>query len=125
MTYRNKTIKQKAYIDYQNELRDEIQGVAWPFGDDQVQFYVVAGFSNRAADIDNVIKPLLDTYQGIFPEFNDNKVYHVELHKTIVSKGREFLYVRVGDVPQSKIQEGQEVAEETGKLYEASEIKTS
>jgi len=125
MTYRNKSIKQRVYIDYQNELRDEIRGVEWPFGDEQVTFYIVAGFSNRAADIDNVIKPLLDTYQGIFEEFNDNKVYHAELHKTIVPKGREFLYVRVGRVPQSKAQEGKEVAEETSKLFETEKNQTN
>ena len=125
MTYRNKSIKQRVYLDYQNELRDEIRGVEWPFGDDQVTFYIVAGFSNRAADIDNVIKPLLDTYQGIFKEFNDNKVYHAELHKTIVPKGREFLYVRVGRVPQSKVQEGTETAEKAGQLFEAAENQTS
>lgn len=125
MTYRNKSIKQRIYIDYQNELRDEIRGVEWPFGDDQVEFYIVAGFSNRAADIDNVIKPLLDTYQGIFEEFNDNKVYHAELHKTIVPKGREFLYVRVGRISESKIQEGTAVAEAASEFYETETDPTS
>ena len=119
MTYRNKAIKQKQYIDYQNELRDEIRGVEWPFGNDQVYFYIIAGFSNRAADIDNVIKPLFDTYQGIFEEFNDNKVYHAELIKSIVPKGNEFLYVRVGRADESKIQEGQKVAEEASKFFAA------
>ena len=117
MTYRNKAIKQRQYIDYQNELRDEILGVEWPFGDDRVSFYIVAGFSNRGADLDNVIKPLFDTYQGIFEEFNDNKVYYAELHKTIVSKGAEFLYVRVGRVDPNKIKEGTAYAEEAAKLF--------
>lgn len=119
MTYRNKAIKQRQYIDYQNELRDEIRGVEWPFGSEQVYFYIIAGFSNRAADIDNVIKPLFDTYQGIFEEFNDNKVYHAELIKSIVPKGNEFLHVRVGRADTTKIQEGQEVAEKTSKFFEA------
>lgn len=118
MTYRNKAIKQRQYIDYQNELRDEIRGVEWPFGDDQVEFYIVAGFSNRAADLDNVIKPLFDTYQGIFEEFNDNKVYHAELHKTIVRKGREFLFVRVGRVDPAKIKEGETHSEQAEQLFE-------
>jgi len=118
-------MKQKQYIDYQNELRDEIRGVEWPFGNDQVEFYIVAGFSNRAADLDNVIKPLFDTYQGIFEEFNDNKVYYAELHKQIVPKGREFIYVRVARVRESKIQEGTAHAEEADKLFETPEDKTS
>ena len=125
MTYRNKSIKQRQYIEYQNELRDEVRGVAWPFGDDQVYFYIVAGFSNRGADLDNVIKPLFDTYQGIFEEFNDNKVYYAELHKTIVAKGKEFLYVRVGRVDPDKIQEGSTHAKEAGKLFKTETNQTS
>ena len=70
-------------------------GTDWPFKTEQVSIIVYSGLSNRGADIDNVIKPILDTYQGIFEEFNDNKVYYVELHKEIVSKGEEFLRIRV------------------------------
>ena len=51
MTHRNKTIKQKVYLDYQNELRDELMGQDWPFGSDQVAFYIVAGMSNKGADL--------------------------------------------------------------------------
>ena len=96
MTYRNKAIKQIKYVNYQNELRDELKGVEWPFEPAQLlEFEIIAGVSNKAADLDNIVKPLLDTYQGIFEEFNDNKVYYVELHKEIVSKGEEFLRIRV------------------------------
>ena len=83
------------YLAYQNEIRDELMGTAWPFGAEQVSFFVEAGVSTRAADLDNTIKPLLDTFQNIFDEFNDNKVYHIELDKTIVPKGEEFLSVRI------------------------------
>ena len=96
MTYRNKAIKQIKYIQYQNELRDELQGVEWPFEDsDFLEFEIIAGVSNRMADLDNVVKPLLDTYQGIFEKFNDNKVYHITLDKHITDKGKEYLYVKV------------------------------
>ena len=90
-----RTFKSADYVAYQNEIRDEIMGVDWPFGSEQVSFKVEAGLSNRGADIDNVIKPFLDTYQNIFEEFNDNKVYHIELQKEIVKKGEEYLDVTV------------------------------
>ena len=90
-----RTFKSPEYVTYQNEIRDDLMGTDWPFDVDQVSFTVNAGLSNRGADIDNVIKPILDTYQGIFEKFNDNKVYYVELHKEIVSKGEEFLRIRV------------------------------
>lgn len=111
MTHRNKTLKQRVYLDYQNELRDEMQGKEWPFALDLVSFFIVAGFSNKGADLDNVLKPLFDTYQGIFEEFNDNKVYHTELHKAIMPKGKEFLYVRVSELTPEQIKESEIHAE--------------
>ena len=63
--------------------------------DHPVSFHVEAGFSARQADLDNIIKPLLDTFQRIYEEFNDNKVYYVELNKKIVPKGEEYLWVRI------------------------------
>lgn len=88
-----RTFKSKEYVEYQNEIRDELLGVSWPFGDDQINVSITAGLSNRGADIDNVVKPVLDTYQGIFEDFNDNKVYCILLSKMIVSKGEEYLDV--------------------------------
>ena len=55
--------------------------MAWPFSSNPVSFEITAGFSNKSSDLDNVIKPLFDTYQGIFEEFNDNKVYYADYIK--------------------------------------------
>ena len=76
-------------------------GTTWPFGSEEVSIYVEAGLSARQADLDNVLKPLLDTFQGIYEEFNDNKIYFIEAWKTIVPKGDEFLRVRI-EPPKSK-----------------------
>lgn len=89
------TFKTADYVKYQNEVRDDIMGTEWIFGDSLVAFEITAGLSNRGADIDNIIKPLLDTYQGIFEDFNDNKVYHLDVTKTIVKKGEEFIDITV------------------------------
>lgn len=70
-------------------------GDDWPFGTDPVSFHVEGGLSSRNMDLDNVIKPLLDTFQSIYQEFNDNKVYYIELHKEIVPKGKEYLWIRI------------------------------
>ena len=82
-------------------------GVDWPFGSDKVIFLVVAGLSNRGADIDNVIKPLLDTFQSMYEDFNDNKVYGVYLLKDIVPKGEEYL-----DVTIRKLDDGVQIQDE-------------
>lgn len=94
--------KTAAYKNYQMEIRDELRGIEWPFGTTPVAFDIDAGFSTRAADIDNVLKPLLDTFQGIYDEFNDNKVWRLEATKYIVPKGREFLRVRIHESEETK-----------------------
>ena len=94
MFYRNKN-KTAEYRDYQSQMEDQLITTSWPFGEHMVGFSVTAGLSNRAADLDNIIKPVLDTFQTIFDDFNDNKVYHIELHKEIVPKGDEYLEVTV------------------------------
>ena len=89
------TFKSKDYTIYQETIQNQLQGTEWPFGTDRVHFHVEAGLSNRGADLDNVIKPILDTYQWIYEDFNDNKVYGIELEKYIVKRGSEYLDIRV------------------------------
>ena len=113
------TFKSAEYLQYQNDIRDHLIGTDWPFGADQVSFNVVAGVSNRGSDLDNVIKPILDTYQGVYEQFNDNKVYSIKLEKRIVKRGREFLDI---GIRKYEICETKEVAEEEGsKLQEEAE----
>lgn len=89
------TKKTSAYEAYQQEISNELKGLDWPFGIEQVSIDVIAGLSARQADLDNCLKPLLDTLQGIYEEFNDNKVYKIEARKEIVPKGEEYLWFRV------------------------------
>ena len=117
MYYRGKS-KTREYLDYQQEIADELRGVEWTMADNPCAFYVEAGLSNRAADIDNVIKPLLDTFQSVYKEFNDNKVYYVELQKHIVPKGEEYIRVRVGTSNTGTIRAREKLLEESPNLKE-------
>ena len=89
------TFKSREYLEYQEDIKNELLGTDWPFGKEEVIVLVTAGLSNRGADIDNVIKPLLDTLQSLYEEFNDNKVYGIYLIKDIVPKGEEYMDVTV------------------------------
>jgi Holliday junction resolvase RusA-like endonuclease len=102
------TFKSADYLQYQNDIRDQLIGTDWPFGSGQVSFNIIAGLSNRGADLDNVIKPILDTYQGVYEEFNDNKVYNIELEKRIVKRGREFLDIRIREYESDQATETQQ-----------------
>ena len=102
MFYRAKT-KTKEYREYQETIRmllmmENNDTWDWPFGTNKVSFKVEAGLSNKAADLDNVIKPLLDTYQSMYPDFNDKYVYYIELTKTMTKRGEEFLEVLVEEI---------------------------
>ena len=70
-------------------------GTTWPFGDSPLHFDFGVGLSARQADLDNTFKPLFDTLQTIYEEFNDNKVYTIAASKFIVPKGREFIRLGV------------------------------
>ena len=48
------------------------------------------GFSNRASDLDNPVKPIMDILQKRYG-FNDAQVMHYQLIKKIVPKGSEYI----------------------------------
>lgn len=115
------TFKSADYLQYQNNIRDELIGTDWPFGSGQVSFNITAGLSNRGADLDNVIKPILDTYQGVYEDFNDNKVYSIELDKRIVKRGGEFLDIRIREYESDQATEArQEESSESTKEDQSS-----
>ena len=65
----------------------------WPFNDtEQLEVSIQAGFSSKLADVDNVCKPVLDTWQNLY-NFNDRYVYKITAEKEIVKKGKEYLDV--------------------------------
>ena len=83
------------YQDYQNEIRDELMGKDSPFSTNQVQVIVHYGVSNRGKDLDNLNKPLLDTLQKVYEDFNDNKVYALTGFKYKVDKGEEYIDITI------------------------------
>ena len=91
--------KRKPYVQYQKLIWDHLDKCKayWEFGVDPVSVLVNVGLSSKAADLDNVIKPLLDTLQSYFEEFDDKAVYEIYLKKSIVKRGKEFLDVTIKD----------------------------
>ena len=50
---------------------------------------LIVGYSNKANDIDNAVKPILDILQKKY-KFNDKDVYELHVFKVMVKKGEEF-----------------------------------
>ena len=114
MFRRNKS-KTSEYIAYQEEfnhcviLESGTDKPVWPFGTEQVRFDIEAGLSSKLADLDNVLKPLFDTYQSIYEEFNDKTVYEIHATKVLVARGDEYVSVEVRQVTEEA---GKEQAKE-------------
>lgn len=52
------------------------------------------GFSTKNADIDNCAKGILDIVSKKY-EFNDNRIYELNIRKCIVQKGDEFISIGI------------------------------
>jgi Holliday junction resolvase RusA-like endonuclease len=92
MSGRRKTFETKHYLEY----RDLIARVAGGFygisKKDRFICYVEVGYSNTRADVDNSLKPLLDSLTACIDEdFDDSQIYRIELDKVIVKKGQEYV----------------------------------
>ena len=58
----------------------------------RVEFFF--GFSNKASDLDNPVKLLLDIAQKKYG-FNDKNVFELNVRKCIVKKGEEFIQMGI------------------------------
>ena len=87
--------KSKKYKEYQDTFDKQLEGVSWPFKPDSLlEVFVQVGFSNKLSDLDNALKPLLDTLSTKY-DWNDNKVYGITSIKDIVPKGKEYIDVTI------------------------------
>ena len=89
-------------------LETDSQTPSWPYGNQEVRFDIEAGLSSKLADLDNVLKPLFDTYQTIYEEFNDKTVYEIRATKVLVPRGDEYISVEVRSLAEEVSEEPEE-----------------
>ena len=91
--WQGKRFKTPIYKAYEKEIL--LRMPAGKIETDQmlrVEFFF--GFSNKASDLDNPVKLLLDLAQKKYG-FNDSNVYELNVRKCIVKKGEEFLHMGI------------------------------
>jgi Holliday junction resolvase RusA-like endonuclease len=91
--WQGKRFKTPIYKAYEKEML--LRMPAGKIETDQmlrVEFFF--GFSNKASDLDNPVKLLLDLAQKKYG-FNDSNVYELNVRKCIVKKGEEFLHMGI------------------------------
>ena len=86
--YRGRRFLTADYKAYKQELMYLLPKLKIPQG--RLFLRLTVGYSSKGSDIDNCIKPFLDILQEKY-EFNDNRVYLLEVAKEDVKKGEEFI----------------------------------
>ena len=76
------------YRRYKNSLMRRLPDIDIPDGPLRVR--LLACFSSKLADLDNVLKPFLDVLQARYG-FNDRHIHRIVAQKKIVPKGDETL----------------------------------
>ena len=91
--WQGKRFKTPAYKRYQDEMlllmpkaKIDVEQML------RIEFFF--GFSNKASDLDNPVKLLLDIAQKKYG-FNDKNVFELNVRKCIVKKGEEFIQMGI------------------------------
>ena len=89
---RYKTYKYDKYIYSMLLILPKIEIPSAPF-DVDIEF----GFSSKLSDIDNCLKPFLDCLVKKYG-FDDREIYLLNVKKTIVKKGKEFINFKIKSI---------------------------
>lgn len=86
--FQGRRFKTNKYKSYEKEMLYKLPNIDIP--EPPYSVYYEFGFSSSLSDIDNGVKPLQDILQKKYG-FNDREVFHMEVTKTIVKKGEEYI----------------------------------
>ena len=88
----NKRYKTPEHRRYSRDLQMLMPNGALPEG--KLAILIKAHLSNKAQDIDNIAKPIIDAIQSKYKR-NDKAVYSICLIKKIVPKGQEHIVIHI------------------------------
>ena len=92
--WQGKRFKTSAYKAYEREILSLLPPVK--ISKKKLAIVLRFGFSSKASDIDNPVKPLLDILQKAY-EFDDKMIFKLKVEKEIVKKGLEFVLIEIGN----------------------------
>ena len=93
MAWQGKRFKTPVYKDYEKSML-LMMPKAKIDTDQMLRVEFFFGFSNRASDLDNPVKLLMDIAQKKY-SFNDKMVFELNVRKCIVKKGEEFIHMGI------------------------------
>lgn len=99
--WKGRRVKTDKYKSYEKLLAFTLPNVMIPKG--KLTILLDFGFKNSGSDVDNPVKPFLDILQKKY-NFNDNQVYQIIVHKTIVKKGeKEYIEFSIWPYSEKKV----------------------
>jgi Holliday junction resolvase RusA-like endonuclease len=93
LAWQGKRFKTPAYKEYEKSML-LMMPKAYIYQDQMLRVEFFFGFSNKASDLDNPVKLLMDIAQKKYG-FNDKMVYEMNVRKCIVKKGEEFIHMGI------------------------------
>ena len=86
--WQGKRFKTPAYSKYERDVLFMLPKIQVP--NSELALTLRVGYSNKASDIDNCVKPFIDILQKKYG-FNDSQIYELHVYKYVVAKGSEFI----------------------------------
>ena len=93
LAWQGKRFKTPAYKRYEKAMF-LLMPKACIYQDQMLRVEFFFGFSNKASDLDNPVKLLMDIAQKKYG-FNDKMVFELNIRKCIVKKGEEFIQMGI------------------------------
>ena len=94
--WKGRRFRSDKYKAYQIELSLKLPNkIEIPEG--KLKISIEWGLSSAGGDTDNPIKPFIDILSTKYG-FNDNRVYQYDIKKTIVKKGKEYIYFKIDEI---------------------------
>ena len=93
--WQGRRFKTDKYKDYEKELLIMLPNIDVPEG--KIELDIEFGFSSRASDIDNPLKPFIDILQKKY-EFNDKNIFQLNVKKKICRKGAEYVIFSIREI---------------------------
>ena len=86
--YTGRRFKSDKYKQYIRDVGWQLKPLTIPEG--ELELHIIIGVSNNGFDLDNCAKPFIDILQKRY-DFNDNRIYALNMMKRVVPKGQEFI----------------------------------
>lgn len=98
--WKGRRFKTEAYSKYREDMYLLLPKIDVP--EPPIGLMVEFGVSNKGADIDNPLKPLLDSFKDKYG-IDDKHIYQLLVKKTITKKGQEFINFDFYDIKNESL----------------------